>query len=577
MLSQDISQNAAARDPQSEAPAPVAVTSSEQLSIKVERVASRKDDWLAVTLASRIVYLRRALDGVVAVAERWVEDGCRLKGISPGSPLAGEEWVAGPAATARNIRLLIHALDHGGQPPPRAVRARKDGQLVAKVFPLGIHDRLLFTGFDAEVWISPGKPATQGQIYRASAAERVGKVALVLGGGNVSSIPPMDLLYKLFVENEVVILKMNPVNAYLGAYIEEAFRSLIDDGFLAVIYGGADVGARLAEDPRIGTLHVTGSDRTYDAIVWGADPGEQARRKQANDPKNSRPFSAELGCVTPILVVPGPWSAADMDFQARQVASMVAQNASFNCNAAKVLVTAKGWLQRDVFLEKVARVLSETPARKAYYPGAQDRYRKFIEHYSKARVVGPPAEGAVPWTVIPDVPSDVGEYALSHEAFCGVLAEVTLDATHPDEFLSRGVDFANERCWGTLSCGVLVHPATMRDYPDAMDTAIANLRYGGIGINCWPAVVYALGTTTWGAFPGHDARDIRSGVGVVHNALLFDHPQKSVVRAPFRIRPTPAWFADNKNLAETGRRLTRYEQTPSWANLMSVAAAALRG
>ena len=81
----------------------------------------------------------------------------------------------------------------------------------------------------------------------------------------------MDVLYKLFVEDEVVILKMNPVNAVAGPHIERAFKSLCDAGYLAIVYGGADVGAHLAQHPAVDTLHVTGSDRTYDAIVWGGD------------------------------------------------------------------------------------------------------------------------------------------------------------------------------------------------------------------------------------------------------------------------------------------------------------------
>ena len=40
-------------------------------------------------------------------------------------------------------------------------------------------------------------------------------------------------------------------------------------------------------------------------------------------------------------------------------------------------------------------------------------------------------------------------------------------------------------------------------------------------------------------FPGHTLEDIQSGRGVVHNAFLFDHPQKSVVYLPLRIKPTP--------------------------------------
>ena len=266
-----------------------------------------------------------------------------------------------------------------------------------------------------------------------------------------------------------------------------------------------------------------------------------------------------------------------MDFQARQVAGMVAQNASFNCNAAKVLVVARGWLQREAFLRKVHEAIARTRARKAYYPGAEDRYRSFLANYPQARVLGTSGEGVVPWTVIPDVPDTKGEYALNTEAFCGVLAEVTLDATTAPEFLAKAVDFANDRCWGTLSCSLLVHPTTADEHAAELDRAIANLRYGGIGVNCWAASVYALVTTTWGAFPGHPPEDIQSGAGVVHNAFLFDHPQKSVVRAPVRIRPTPAWFADHKNLAALGRRLTLLEASPSWGKLGRVVLEALKG
>jgi len=548
---------------------------ADDVDAKVARVAARKDDWVRVPIAERVALLRKCLDGIVAVAERWVKDGCALKGIDPGEPLAGEEWVGGPMAAARNARLLVEALEQGGQPKPRRVRARADGQLVADVFPMSMLDRALMGGVRAEVWIEPGKPATQGAVYRDP--PRAGKVSLVLGAGNVSSIVFMDALYKLFVESEVVVVKVNPVNAYVGPHLEEAFRALVDAGFLAVVYGGADVGARLATHPSIDTLHVTGSDRTYDAIVWGGDEAERARRKAENDPKNHRPFTAELGCVTPILIVPGPWSASDIEFQARHVASMVAQNASFNCNAAKVLVTARGWLQRDAFLTAVESALTSTRKRKAYYPGAEERYRAFLERYPRARQLGEGGEGVVPWTILRDVPAEEGEYALTNEAFCGILAEVSLDAKDAREFLERAVPFANDRCWGNLSCGIFVHPTTADEHEADLDRAIAALRYGGIGVNAWPAIVYALGVTTWGAFPGNKATAITSGSGVVHNTLLFDHPEKSVVYAPFRIRPKPAWFADHKTLHEVGRRMTGVEAAPTWGKVARVALAAMRG
>jgi hypothetical protein len=124
---------------------------------------------------------------------------------------------------------------------------------------------------------------------------------------------------------------------------------------------------------------------------------------------------------------------------------------------------------------------------------------------------------------------------------------------------------------------VLVHPATEEAHPDAIARAIRELRYGGIGINAWPGLIYGLVSPTWGAYPGHTPEDIQSGTGVVHNAFLFDHPEKSVVRAPFRIRPTPPWFSDHENLLELGRRLVAFEAKPSWGRLFKVAAAALKG
>jgi acyl-CoA reductase-like NAD-dependent aldehyde dehydrogenase len=577
-------------------PAAVPATSLPEVDAAIERLYAKKDAWLDVSLAARVTLLERCIDATVAVAEQWAEVGARIKGLEPNDVLAGEEWVAGVLPTVRNARLLAEALRAGGARTPPLVRSRPDGQVVARVHPASLMERLMFTGVSADVWIEKGKPPTQGAIYRSEGKKTEGRVCLVLGGGNVSSIPPMDVFYKLFAENEVVLLKMNPVNEALGPVLEKALGPLIEAEVLAIVTGGADVGSHAAGHAKVSSLHVTGSDRTYDAIVWGNDPAERARRKKSGERLNERPFSAELGCVTPVLVVPGPWSASDIRFQARHVASMVTQNASFNCNAAKVIVTARGWLQREAFLDALHDELRKTRARKAYYPGARDRHRAFLERYPSAIVLGAVPSDAeaevVPWTAIPDVPADAGGYALTNEAFCGVVAEVTLDVAEtkdgmvrernhggpsPTRFLEQAVAFANDRCWGTLSCCMLVHPVTEEEHPDEVAKAVADLRYGGIGINTWPGLIYGLVTPSWGAFPGHPAEDIQSGAGVVHNAFLFDHPEKSVVRAPFRIRPTPAWFSDHKNLRELGQRLVAFEAKPSWGGFLRVVGAAMRG
>jgi acyl-CoA reductase-like NAD-dependent aldehyde dehydrogenase len=557
----------------------VSSTPREQVDALVERLAAKKDDWVRTPRERRIQLLRGCIERTLGCAEEWVRAACRAKGLDFHEPRAGEEWLAGPMTTIRNLRLLVEALQQGGQPAPKRVYQHPNGQWVAEVFPNGFWDSVMFTGFSAEVWMEPGKPPTQGQIYRMKNRGELppGKVALVLGAGNVASIGPMDALYKLFVEDEVVILKTNPVNAYLQPFWEEAFRPLIDEGVYFVVRGGAEIGKHLVHHPKVDTIHMTGSDRTHDAIVWGGDPEEQARRKRSGERLVDKPISSELGAVTPVFVVPGPWSDDDLKWQARHVAGMVTNNASFNCNAAKVLVMADRWPQRAVFLEHLERALASVPPRNAYYPGAQRRYDGFLERYPQAKPLSPRSSNVVPWTVIPDVPPEEGEYALTNEAFCGVLAQVRLPASEPAAFLDAMVEFGNEVCWGTLSCIVLVHPRTEKQHKAAFDRAIAGLRYGGIAINAWAGLIYGLVSPTWGAFPGHPLEDIRSGRGVVHNAFLFDHPERSVVRAPFRINPTPAWFPDHKTLHLLGPALTRFEADPSIFKAPAVFAAALRG
>ncbi len=544
------------------------------IDLAIADLHNHRDKWSQVSISQRLAYLQDCLDRTIAVAESWTIAACQAKGIDSQIPLAGEEWIAGPISTVRNLRLLMTSLQANGQLKPPKIDRRENGQVVAQVLPATLIDRVLWLGYRGEVWLEPGATPTQGSIYREPTP---GKVALILGAGNVSAIVAMDVLSKLFSENQVAIVKMNPINAYVGTYLAQAFKPLVRDGFLRIVYGGADVGEYICQHPQVEAIHITGSHRTHDAIVWGATDTERQERKAANNPRITKPITSELGCVTPILVVPGKWSKSDMTFQARHVAATIAHNASFNCASGQVLVTAADWAQRDEFLAAVRRELAATPSRKAYYPGAQARYRSLLDKYPQSEPLGASSSEIVPWTLIPNVPAVTGEYALTEEAFCGVLVEVSIDALTATDFLDRAVDFANDRLWGTLSCTVLIDDRTQQQYHHELDDAIAHLKYGAIGINIWSAMLFYFGSTTWGAYPGNTLSDIGSGIGCVHNTYLFDRPQKSIVYAPFRIFPTPAWFATHKNLLGMAKHLLKFEAYPTWQNLPAVIMAALRG
>jgi acyl-CoA reductase-like NAD-dependent aldehyde dehydrogenase len=548
-------------------------TARPELDRLVERLAGRAEPWSRVGIPERIDYIDRCVAALLEVAPEWVAEACRRRGLDPDSAIAGEEWLSGPMVTVAGLRRYADALKQGGQPRPPRAWTRPDGQQAFGVFPIRFVDRVLFSNMSAELWIEPGLPPSQGKIYREKArgAPSAGGLALVLGAGNISSIAPLDVAHKLFVEDQVALLKMNPVNGYLGPFLEYAFEPLIRDGFLAVVQGGAETGDHLCRHSRMDTIHLTGSVATHDAIVWGADPDERRRRRAKNRPRIDKPVTSELGCVTPVLVVPGRWSASDLEFQARHVAGMVAHNASFNCTAGQLLVLARDWPQREAFLDRLRNALASTPSRRAYYPGALDRYSRFVEHYPRAAALSPGGPEVVPWTLIPDLDPDSEPLALTEEAFCGLLAEVPLEAAgQPGRFLERAVSFLNDRVRGTLSCVLLIDRATRRANADALERALAELRYGNIGVNAWTGVNYSLPGVAWGAFPEPPGEEAFSGRGFVHNAFLFDHPQKSIVRAPFRMWPKPVWFAGHRTLDRVGRHLTDFEARRSPKSLAAV-------
>src|SRR6266581_4778925 len=554
-------------------PGSISPSTRDEMDAAVQALQSHKDEWVTRTVRERIALLDRLIQDFAAIAPRWVAACLQAKSVAEDAPTASEEWAVGPWPVLKNLRQLRQSLSdietYGRPRIPGPVTTRPGGQVVAHVFPQTTYDRLFFYGVTAEVWMEPGVtveelPQTQATAYQAQQYE--GKVALVLGAGNVSSIGPMDILYKLFVEDQVVILKANPVNAYLAPLMEESFRVLIEPGFLRIVNGGAAEGAYLCNHPCVDEIHITGSDKTFDAIVFG-NGAEGAARKAEGKPVLTKRVTGELGNVSPVIVVPGPWGANDLTYQAEHIVSMLTNNAGFNCNATRVIIQQAGWEQRERLLQEIRAMLQRVAPRNAYYPGAKDRQQAFVAAHPEAERIGTATGEQLPWTLIANVnPERVDDICFTTEAFCGLFAETALDTSGVIEYIDRAVTFANEHVWGTLSVTIIVHPQSLKDpqVAAAVERAVANLRYGTVGVNYWAGAGFALTVPTWGAFPGHTLENIQSGTGVVHDTLMFSRPQKSVVRGPFRSLLTPPWFVTQGKVARNVfPKLVDFEAEPS--------------
>jgi len=556
-------------------------------------LAENSERWTRLPISTKIYLLDDVRQRVGGVAALWVEAARIAKRLAPGSPLLGEDWTSGPYATASAAAAYAETLRRidRGDPvvPPQLIRTLPNGQVAVRVFPTNTEDRLLLSGHTADVWMLPG--ITEDDAERRAAAfyrarEPHDSVAVVLGAGNIASIPALDLLTELFTHGSVVALKLNPVNAYLGEFFETIFAPLIEGGFVRLLYGGTEEGTYLTRHSLVDRIHVTGATSTHDAIVFGTGP-DAAARKAADDPVIDTPVTSELGGVGPTIVVGGEWSDADLRHQAEHIISQKLHNHGFNCIACQILVLPESWNQADDLLNAMRSVVADLDERWAYYPGAIDRQQAALEAHPEAEVL---SDGSAPVTFITDLdPDDPNEVCFTTEFFGAVLGVVRLPGVDAGSYLRNAVRFANEMLDGSLGANVIVHPATMSKHSQDFDDAVRDLRYGTIAVNSWVGVAFAMTRATWGSFPGNRRNDIRSGNGIAHNALMLDGVERTVVHgtfAPFprtirtgvwHAEPLPPHFVTNTNAAVIGELLTEYAATGSIKPIPRLLAAALRG
>lgn len=540
--------------------------------------------WRTIGLAARADLLRRTADTIADAADDWVDTACDIKGLDPRTALAGEEWLAGPYASLWATQSLAGTLDDlaDGKSPIRKLPLTDapGGRRALRVLPRRWSDRLVLSGFDVRLWFPPGVDDEQirsGAGRSALPGSGVGGIGLVLGAGNVTAIPVLDTLHELFTHHRVVILKLNPITDPMLPVLRRALAPLIEAGVLRIVTGDGKVGAALANHPAVDHVHLTGSAATYRAVVDGL--GDRMT-----------PVTAELGGVSPVIVVPGKWSKRDLRFQAEHVATMRLQNNGYNCIAAQALLLSSDWPQRDEFLAELRRALQRAPKRPAYYPGSGDRVGQARDTHAHSEDL----DGRV---LLPEV--IVGDPALTTEYFAPVLAVTQLPGLGAD-FLRHAVALAEEHLTGSLGANVIIDPITKAAAGRQFDDLIAGLHYGTVAVNAWTAFGFLTPEAVWGAFPDPSwsplqrdgavrLDDAGSGIGQVHNTLILDGVERTVVTGPFRpfprnlagpgrsLLPKPPWFVTHRRAAVVNRRLLWFLADGKLRRLPGILVAALRG
>ena len=528
-------------------------TSQQEMDAALQRLKSTAAEFAGLSLDERIVLAESMKAGYVKIAEESVNIACKAKGIPSDAPVASEEWGSGPWGIVRQLRLTcesLRSLKKTGNTPIKKISRNIKNNLSVRVFPGNAIDAMLFKNVTADLHLLPSTTEKTLEKTRASFYKNKkhnGKVALVLGAGNVAGIGMMDVITKMFNEGKVCALKMNPVNSYLGPFIEMAFKDAITKNYLTIFYGESEVGKYLVYHPMVDEIHLTGSEKTFNQIVWGTSEIEVSKLKEK---KLKIDITSELGNISPVIIIPGPYSKKEIAYQAEMIATAMTMNGSFLCNAAKLLVMPKGWSGRESFLTAIQKACSAAPLRLAYYPGALDRWKYFTKNRKNILNIGKGDSNHLPWSFITNLdPEDSNEPLFKEETFCSVFAEVQIGSSDTKEFLKKATEFVNSRVWGTLNITLLVHPKILKDpnINSAFEHAISDLKYGTVAVNTYPGLSFSMASSAWGAYPGSSFDNIQSGSGFVHNTSMIEDIEKTVLRAPLVSSPKAAFLPSHKN------------------------------
>ena len=532
----------------------------------ISKLRVNSSEFLNLDKKTLITLLNQTIENIKAISYYWATLASEKKGILNKSK-EGEEWIGGPFACIYAIQYFIDSLQNEDG---LNISNFDDSKKSYKVFPTKTIEKLLFPFLEGEVRFGKNLSFEQINEFRGFAnrfKNNKSKITLILGAGNVSSIQVLDALFHMIAYKSVIYMKLNPVNDYLLPIFTQVFEPFISRGYMIITEGDMEASKYLTQHEGFHHTHLTGSNFTYENIVYGKILNDKERSVKTLPKVNKKPITTELGNVTPIIVHPGNWSRSEIKHQAKKIVTAKLNNSGFNCIAAQVIVLPKDWKHTQKLKDDILFYLKKVGDTTSYYPGASENLDQLLETENYEQINNLSCN-------TPFLVSDLDlekEYA-NKEVWSTALYFKEIPYSSYETFCSNSIEYVNNELWGNLGVTVLIKNHKKKTNQSILNDYVENLKYGTVAINEWSALGFVIPTLPWGGYPGNKDNDIQSGQGYVHNSLLFESPQKGVVYSRFRLSPIidPPWFVTNKKAHRIFKNLTYYQATKSKINLVKL-------
>lgn len=532
----------------------------------ISKLRVNSTGFLNLDESTLVTMLEQVIENIKTISYYWATLSSEKKGILSKSK-EGEEWIGGPFACIFAIQYFIETIQNKDDLDKSKY---DDTDKSYKVFPTKNIEKLLFPYLEGEIRFAKNLNFNQINEYRGFANRFVKiepKITLVLGAGNVSSIPVLDALFHMIAYKSVIYLKLNPVNDYLLPIFTQVFDPFITRGFMIITQGDMHASRYLTQHDAFQQIHLTGSNYTYENIVYGKVLSDKERSLKTYPKINKKPITSELGNVTPIIVHPGNWSRSEIRHQAKKIVTAKLNNSGFNCIAAQVIVLPKDWRHTQKLKNDIKHYLKKVGDTTSYYPGSSENLNELIETNNYEQINN--LTCSTPFLLADlDLEKEYG----NKEVWSTALYFKELSFSSYEDFAVKAIDYVNNELWGNLGVTVLIKNFKKGTNKLILKNYVDELKYGTVAINEWSALGFVIPSLPWGGYPGNRDNDIQSGQGYVHNSNLFESPQKGIVYSKFRISPLidPPWFITNRKAHRIFKHLTYYQATKSKINLIKL-------